>query len=274
MTDGLFSVQDKVAVITGGSGVLGGAMAKELGRRGAKVAVVGRSVEKTTAVSGQIEADAGVAMPLSVDVTDRTACENAAAAVLEKWGKIDFLVNAAGGNHPDATASPPEKQFFDLPSDALRFAIDLNLMGTILPCQTFGKAIAQQEAGSIVNISSMAALRPLTKVIGYSAAKAAVSNFTDWLSVYMCQNHSKNIRVNAIAPGFFLTEQNRYLLTDKKTGEYTPRGQSVIDQTPMDRFGEPDELLGTLVWLLAPASSFVTGTVIPVDGGFSAFSGV
>ena len=274
MTDGLFSVQDKVAVITGGSGVLGGAMAKELGRRGVKVAVIGRSVEKIDAVAGQIEADGGLAMPLSVDVTDRTACENAASSVVEKWGQIDFLVNAAGGNHPDATASPPEKQFFDLPADALRFAIDLNLMGTILPCQTFGKHLAQQESGSIVNISSMAAIRPLTKVIGYSAAKAAVSNFTDWLSVYMCQSHSKSIRVNAIAPGFFLTEQNRFLLTDKETGAYTPRGQSVIDQTPMDRFGDPEELLGTLVWLLSPASTFVTGTVIPVDGGFSAFSGV
>lgn len=273
MTDQLFDISDKVAVVTGGTGVLGGAMARELARRGVKVAVLGRSEEKAKAAVSEIEADGGMAIGVTVDVVDQDSCESAKDQVVAEFGNVDFLINCAGGNHPDATATP-DKSFFELSPEAMKWVVELNLNGTVLPCQVFGKLIADQGHGSIVNISSMAALRPLTKVVGYSAAKAAVSNFTNWLSVYMCQNFGEKVRVNAIAPGFFLTEQNRYLLTDKETGGYTERGQTVINQTPMNRFGDPEELSGTLVWLLSPASSFVTGTVIAVDGGFSAFSGV
>ena len=164
--------------------------------------------------------------------------------------------------------------FFDVPPDALRWVIDLNLLGTILPCQAFGKVMAEKQEGNILNISSMTAIRPLTRVLGYSAAKAGVTNFTQWLSVHMAQTYSPNIRVNAVAPGFFLTNQNRFLLTDEQTGGLTARGQSIIDHTPMRRFGTPEDLLGTVLWLLSPASAFVTGIVVPVDGGFSAFGGV
>jgi NAD(P)-dependent dehydrogenase (short-subunit alcohol dehydrogenase family) len=164
--------------------------------------------------------------------------------------------------------------FFDLPTDALRFVFDLNILGTVLPSQVFGKYMEEQQEGVILNISSMNALRPLTRIPAYSAAKAGVSNFTQWLAVHMAQEYSADIRVNAIAPGFFLTEQNRFLLTDEETGELTSRGQSIIDHTPMNRFGDPDDLLGAVLWLLSPASAFVTGAVVPIDGGFSAFSGV
>jgi len=164
--------------------------------------------------------------------------------------------------------------FFDMPADAIRFVFDLNFIGTLLPSQVFGKEMAERGSGIILNISSMSSFRPLTKIVAYSAAKAAVSNFTQWLAVHMCQNYSKNIRVNAIAPGFFLTEQNRFLLTDEKSGELTQRGKTIIDHTPMGRFGETDELIGTTLWLLSDAGKFVTGIVVPVDGGFSAFSGV
>ena len=193
--------------------------------------------------------------------------------VFEKFGHIDILINGAGGNKPAATTNP-EQSFFDLPADALRWVFDLNLMGTILPCQVFGKIMAEQKSGVILNISSMNAFRPLTRIAAYSAAKAGVSNFTQWLAVHMAQEYSPEIRVNAIAPGFFLTDQNRFLLIGKDTGELTPRGKSIITHTPMGRFGNPDDLLGTVLWLLSPASAFVTGIVVPVDGGFSAFSGV
>jgi NAD(P)-dependent dehydrogenase (short-subunit alcohol dehydrogenase family) len=193
--------------------------------------------------------------------------------VLKTFGGVDALINGAGGNKPEATTSP-ERTFFDLPEAALRFVFDLNLMGTIIPSQIFGKRLAEKGEGVILNISSMNALRPLTRVAGYSAAKAGVSNFTQWLAVHMAQEYSPRIRVNAIAPGFFLTEQNRYLLTDAKTGELTARGQSIINHTPMRRFGQPEDLFGAVLWLLSPASAFVTGLVVPIDGGFQAFSGV
>ncbi len=192
---------------------------------------------------------------------------------MAKFGRVDILVNGAGGNKPAATTSP-EQPFFDLPAEALRWVFDLNLMGTILPAQVFGKMMAAQKNGIILNISSMNAFRPLTRIAAYSAAKAGVSNFTQWLAVHMAQEYSPAIRVNAIAPGFFLTEQNRFLLTDKEIGELTPRGRSILAHTPLNRFGSPDDLLGTLFWLVSPASAFVTGMVVPVDGGFSAFSGV
>jgi len=193
--------------------------------------------------------------------------------VLDKFGRVDVLINGAGGNKKDATCSHPTT-FFDLPDSAIRMVFDLNCLGTIIPCQIFGKHMAERGEGVIVNISSMNAFRPLTNIAAYSAAKAAISNFTQWLATYLAQRHSPKIRVNAIAPGFFLTEQNRFLLTDEKTGELTARGKTILDHTPMRRFGEPDDLLGTIAWLISDASRFVTGIVVPVDGGFSAFSGV
>jgi NAD(P)-dependent dehydrogenase (short-subunit alcohol dehydrogenase family) len=193
--------------------------------------------------------------------------------VLKKFGKIDGLVNAAGGNKPQATTSP-DLSFFDLPVDALRWVFDLNILGTMLPCQVIGKTMAEKGQGTILNISSMNAFRPLTRIPAYSAAKAGVSNFTQWLAVHMAQTYSPQIRVNAVAPGFFVTAQNRFLLYDEHTRELTPRGQSIISHTPMARFGEPEDLLGAVLWLLSPASAFVTGVIVPIDGGFSAYSGV
>jgi NAD(P)-dependent dehydrogenase (short-subunit alcohol dehydrogenase family) len=207
------------------------------------------------------------------DVLKKETLVQAEEVIHSELGTVDALINAAGGNRPTATTSP-DLSFFDLPDDALRGVFDLNLLGTIIPSQVFGRGMAERGEGAILNISSMSAFRPLTRVLGYSAAKAGISNFTQWLAVHMAKEYSPRIRVNAIAPGFFLTEQNRYLMTEKDTGELTPRGKSVIAHTPMARFGSPDELIGAVMWLLSPASSFVTGVVIPIDGGFDAFSGV
>lgn len=269
----LFALQDRVAIVTGGSGVLGRAMAQGLLEAGARVCILGRDPARAQAVAESLSPGLERTLGLSADVTQRAALEAAAEAVLHRWGRIDILVNAAGGNRLEATTSPTQP-FFDLPPEALRAAVDLNLFGTILPCQVFGRAMAEARSGSIINISSMAAIRPLTRVVAYAAAKAAVDNFTRWLAVYMAQEFSPAIRVNAIAPGFFLGEQNRALLIDQTTGELTPRGRAIIDHTPMRRFGDPADLVGTVVWLASPASAFVTGIVVPVDGGFSAFSGV
>ena len=212
-------------------------------------------------------------MVLEGDVLQRESMVSASEMILQEWGRIDCLVNGAGGNNPDATTGET-KVFFDLPEEALRFVTELNLMGTILPCQVFGKCMSRQNDGVILNISSMNAFRPLTRIPAYSAAKAAVSNFTQWLAVHMAREYSPNIRVNAIAPGFFLTEQNRFLLTDRDTGGWTDRGQRILDHTPVGRFGAPEDLLGAVLWLLSPLSKFVTGIVLPIDGGFSAYSGV
>jgi NAD(P)-dependent dehydrogenase (short-subunit alcohol dehydrogenase family) len=206
-------------------------------------------------------------------VLDRLSLETARQTVLDRFGRVDILINGAGGNKKQATTSS-ELSFFDLSPEAVRLVFDLNCLGTILPSQVFGKQMVEQTEGVILNISSMNAFRPLTRVPAYSAAKAAVSNFTQWLAVHMAQEYSPHIRVNAIAPGFFLTEQNRSLLTDVATGELTQRGRDILTHTPMKRFGAPEDLLGTVIWLLSPASSFVTGVVVPIDGGFSAFSGV
>ncbi len=273
MSEGLFSIGGQTVVITGGTGVLGAALAHGLARHGAHVAILGRNTEKGEAIVAAIEADGGSAQFVPVEVISAESCRHAAAEVLKRWGRIDALINAAGGNHPDATAVPG-KSFFDLDPEALKYVLDLNALGTMLPCQAFGRYLAEQQRGAILNISSMAALQPLTRVVGYAAAKAAVTNFTQWLSVYMCQHAGPQVRVNAIAPGFFLTEQNRFLLTERESGALTARGRTIIEHTPMGRFGEPDELLGTTLWLLSPASQFVTGIIVPVDGGFSAFSGV
>ncbi|MCA9150646.1 MAG: SDR family oxidoreductase [Planctomycetales bacterium] len=268
-----FDVTGKVVVITGGTGVLGAALAQGLAAQGARVAVLGRSADKGGAVVASIRDAGHEADFFAIDVTNKQDCGTVADAVANKFGSVDALINAAGGNHPDATATPG-KSFFDLDDAALRYVMDLNALGTILPCQAFGRWMADQKSGSIVNISSMAALQPLTRVVGYAASKAAVTNFTQWLSVYMCQHVGPGVRVNAVAPGFFLTEQNRFLLTERETGDLTDRGRTIIQHTPMGRFGEPDELLGAVQWLLSSAAKFVTGIVVPVDGGFSAFSGV
>jgi NAD(P)-dependent dehydrogenase (short-subunit alcohol dehydrogenase family) len=212
-------------------------------------------------------------MAMACDVMDRAALERARAAILRHFSAIDILINAAGGNRPAATTSG-ERAFFDLDPQAIEEVFSLNFTGTLLASQVFGKSLVAQGHGSIVNITSMNALRPLTRIPAYSAAKAAVANFTQWLAVHMAREYSARIRVNALAPGFFLTEQNRFLLTEQETGAMTARGQAILDHTPMGRFGTPEDLVGTLLWLVSPASRFVTGTVIPVDGGFSAYSGV
>ncbi|MGB8212015.1 MAG: SDR family oxidoreductase [Anaerolineales bacterium] len=266
----VFSIQDQVAVVTGGAGVLCSDMCRALAGAGAKVVVLDRRHAPAAALAAELgEASIG----LACDVLDKPSLEAAAQQVLETFGRVDILINGAGGNRPQASTAPGQP-FFDLPAEAVRSVFDLNLMGTFLPCQVFGQSLARQKSGVILNISSMNAVRPLTRIPAYSAAKAAVSNFTQWLAVHMAQEYSPVIRVNAIAPGFFLTDQNRFLMTDERTGELTARGQAILSHTPMARFGSPADLLGTMLWLVSPASAFVTGAVIPVDGGFSAFSGV
>jgi NAD(P)-dependent dehydrogenase (short-subunit alcohol dehydrogenase family) len=263
----------KTVVITGGTGVLGGEMACGLVGCGANVAVLDRNPNLPEQLKKPMAAGPGRYMVAYADVLDRSILETAAETVRAEFGTIDMLINAAGGNHPEATTSA-DVSFFDLPDEALRFVFNLNIVGTILPCQVFGRIMAEQGEGVVLNISSMSAFTPLTRIPGYSAAKAGVSNFTQWLAVHMAQEYSPNIRVNAIAPGFFLTKQNQFLLTDPESGELTSRGQQIIDHTPMARFGAPDDLMGAVLWLLSPASGFVTGIVQPIDGGFSAFSGV
>jgi NAD(P)-dependent dehydrogenase (short-subunit alcohol dehydrogenase family) len=269
----LFGLEGKVAVVTGGGGVLCGAMSRALGRLGARVAVLDLFPEAAQKVVDEIRAAGGEAIGVKCDVLDRASVELAAQKVLDAFGGVEILINGAGGNKKEATTSP-DLAFFDLPADAVQWVFNLNFVGSLLPSQVFGKVMADQGEGIILNVSSMNAFRPLTRIPAYSAAKAAVSNFTQWLAVHMAQEYSPKIRVNAMAPGFFLTEQNRFLLTDEETGELTPRGKTIVGHTPMDRFGDPEELIGTTIWLLSAASEFVTGVVVPVDGGFSAFSGV
>ncbi len=269
----LFDLSGKVAVVTGGGGVLVGAMSRALGRVGVKVAVLDLILEAAQKVVDEVVAAGGEAVAVKCDVLDKVSLEAACRTVLERFGRVDILINGAGGNKKQATTGP-DLSFFDLPSDAVQWVFNLNFIGTLLPSQVFGRILAKRGEGVILNISSMNAFRPLTKVPAYSAAKAAVSNFTQWLAVHMSQEYSNKIRVNAIAPGFFLTEQNRFLLTDEANGELTPRGKTIIDHTPMGRFGNPEDLISTILWLLSPGAAFVHGVVIPVDGGFSAFSGV
>ena len=269
----LFNVQGKVVVATGGGGVLVGAMARALAQAGARIAVLDIFEEAALRVADDIVQAGGEALGIKMDVLDKSSVQAGLTATLERFGKVDILINGAGGNKKQATTSP-DLSFFDLPEDAFQWVFDLNFIGTLLPSQVFGKYMAEQGQGIILNVSSMSAFSPLTRVPAYSAAKAAVSNFTQWLAVHIAQEYSPDIRVNAIAPGFFLTEQNRFLLTDEASGDLTARGQTIIDHTPMARFGNPDDLLGSVLWLLSPASRFVTGIVVPIDGGFSAFSGV
>jgi NAD(P)-dependent dehydrogenase (short-subunit alcohol dehydrogenase family) len=269
----LFNIQGLTAVITGGSGHLGRAMAQGLAQAGARVAIISLHAETSGKVADEIRADGGKAIGVACDVLDRASLERTRELVTENFGPVDILINAAGGNHPQATTSH-EYTFFDLDPQAVNYVFGTNFAGTLQSCQVFGRGMAERGQGCIVNITSMSALRPLTLIPAYSAAKAAVSNFTQWLAVYMAQEYSPRIRVNAIAPGFFLTEQNRYLLIDKQSGDLTPRGQAILNHTPASRLGNPEDLLGTLLWLVSPASAFITGVVVPVDGGFSSFSGV
>ncbi|MGH3088854.1 MAG: SDR family oxidoreductase [Rubrobacteraceae bacterium] len=270
--EGLFSLSGKVAVVTGGTGVLGGEMAHGLALAGARVGVLGRRENRARKVVEDIRARGGEAVALAADVLDREQLEAARDEIVRRWGGVDILVNAAGGNVPEATVGD-EESFFGLSKEAFGEVFDLNLLGTVLPTQVFGEAMVREHEGSVVNISSMSAQKPLTRVVGYSAAKAAVENLTRWLSVELARKHGPGMRVNAISPGFFVGEQNRALFM-KEDGSLTERGKSIVDHTPLGRFGEPQELVGTLLWLCSAAARFVTGVVVPVDGGFSAFGGV
>jgi NAD(P)-dependent dehydrogenase (short-subunit alcohol dehydrogenase family) len=270
--ESLFGLHGRVAVVTGGSGVLGSAMATGLAAAGAHVAVLGRNAERAAAVANTIEASGAEAMAVLADVTQRAAIESARDAVLDHWGRIDILINAAGGNVPAATTTETLTAF-DLPIEALRQAIDLNFIGTVLPSQVFGQSLAEGGGGSIVNISSMTVGSALTRVAGYSAGKAAMENFTRWLAVDTARRYGDSLRVNAVAPGFFIAEHNRDLLTHQD-GSPTSRGQTILSRTPMGRFGRPNDLVSAVIWLCGHGAQFVTGIVLPVDGGFSAFSGV
>ncbi len=269
----LFAIQGKTVVVTGATGILCGAMAEFLAAQGANVVLVGRNEEKGRQLEAKIQETGGKAVFVAADVMNQGDIERVRDTALETYGTIDILVNGAGGNRPGASTSDTQT-FFDLPLDDIGGVLSLNLLGSILPSQILGNVMAEKKEGVIINISSMAAQQPATKVLGYSAAKAGVDNFTRWLAVHMAQEYSPSIRVNAIAPGFFLTQQNHYLLVDKDTGGMTARGQKIIDNTPMGRYGDPEDLLGCLLWLISDGAKFVTGAVIPVDGGFSAYSGV
>ncbi len=269
----LFDLTNRSILITGGTGVLGAAMAEGLVSAGANVAVLARSSAKGEATLARLAGGPGRALAVPGDVLDRPSLEAAAEAIAKAWGPVDTLINCAGVNKPAAMAFA-ERKFFDLAPEALRDVIDTNLMGTILPSQVFGRGMAERGEGVILNISSMSAYKSLTRVVAYSASKAAVSNFTHWLAVHMAQNYSPRIRVNAIAPGFFLTDINRNLLIDPANGALTARGQLIMSHTPQARVGEPVDLVGATLWLLSPASAFVTGIVVAVDGGFTAYAGV
>jgi NAD(P)-dependent dehydrogenase (short-subunit alcohol dehydrogenase family) len=268
----LFDISGKTAVITGGTGVLGGAMAIGLAQAGAHVVVLGRRKESGDAILNKIAETGKKAMYVQADVLDAAQLTEAKQKILQECKTIDILINAAGGNMPGAVILP-EQSFFDLQVDEFRKVVDLNLLGTVLPTKIFCDVMANQKKGVIINIASMSSFRPITRVVGYSAAKAAIDNFTGWLAIEMAKKFGEGIRVNAIAPGFFITEQNRRLLTNED-GSFTPRGQAAIDSTPFARFGVPEELIGTLIWLCSDASRFVTGVDIPVDGGFNVFCGV
>jgi NAD(P)-dependent dehydrogenase (short-subunit alcohol dehydrogenase family) len=269
----MYDFTGKTFAVTGGAGVLAGGVVTALASCGANVMILDRTLTRLGEIQESAGAHASQIDGFEVDVLSRESLLAAGAAINERFGALYGLVNAAGGNSPRATVTP-SMSFFDIPEEGLRFVLDLNVLGTMLPCQVLGRQMIETGEGVILNYSSMNAYRPLTNIAAYSAAKAAVTNFTAWLAVYVAQNYSGKIRVNAIAPGFFLTEQNRFLLTDKETGEWTPRGKKIFDHTPMGRLGVDEDTLGTVLWLLSSASAFVTGITVPVDGGFSAYAGV
>jgi NAD(P)-dependent dehydrogenase (short-subunit alcohol dehydrogenase family) len=268
-----FDFKGRTIVMTGGTGVLGSEIACALADCGAQLAIIHLNPKRGADLLKRLGDRAENVALFHADVLQIASLQQAAVDILDRFGKIDSLINAAGGNQPRATTSSDLK-FFDLPFDALRAVFDVNLLGTMLCCQVFGRTMAESGNGVILNVSSMNAFRPLTRIAAYSAAKAGVNNFTQWLAVHMAQEYSPNIRINAIAPGFFLTEQNRFLLLDRETGASTARGDAILAHTPMGRFGKAEELVGAALWLLSPASAFVTGAIVPIDGGFSAFSGV
>ena len=265
----LFDIKNKVVVITGGTGVLGSCMAEYLAAQGAKVVVLARNAENGQKLVKRIVFKGYEAMFLQSDVNNKEILEQNAAEILAKYGRIDILINGAGGNMPGATIGP-DKSIFDLDVEAFRTVVDLNLFGTVIPTMVFAKVMTEQKKGNIINISSESALRPLTRVVGYGAAKAAVTNFTKYLAIELATKYGEGLRVNAMAPGFFISEQNRTLLTNPD-GSYTDRAKTILAHTPFGRFGEPEELLGTLHWLASDASKFVTGTLTVIDGGFDAF---
>lgn len=265
----LFDIENKVMVITGGTGVLGSCMAEYLAEQGAKVVVLARNVENGQKLVNRIVGNGFEAMFLQSDVNDKVILEQNAKEIIARYNRIDVLINGAGGNMPGATIGS-DKTIFDLDVEAFRKVVDLNLFGTVIPTMVFAKVMTEQKQGNIINISSESALRPLTRVVGYGAAKAAVTNFTKYLSIELATKYGEGLRVNAMAPGFFISEQNRTLLTNPD-GSYTDRGKTILAHTPFGRFGEPEELLGTLHWLASDASKFVTGTLTVIDGGFDAF---
>lgn len=269
----VFDVRGRVVVLTGGGGILCGAMARELAKAGAVLVVLDVLPEAAQRVVDDIAAEGGKALALCANVLSKPTLLAAAEQVMARFGRVDVLINGAGGNRKEATTAP-DLSFFDLPEDAFQWVFNLNFIGTLLPTQVFGRHMVERGEGCIINIASINAISPLTKIPAYSAAKAAVCNFTQWLAVHMSQEYSPRIRVNAIAPGFFLTTQNRFLLIDEATGETTPRGKTIVDHTPMARYGDPQELISTVLWLMSPASTFVHGVTVPVDGGFSIYSGV
>lgn len=266
----LFDITDNVVVITGGTGVLGRSIAKYLSGEGARVVILGRKADVGKSIVEDIRQAGGEAMFLQTDVLDKTRVEENCQEILNRYGRVDALLNAAGGNMPGATIAP-DKTFFDLDPAQFQTVLDLNLTGTVIPTQVFLRPMVVQCRGAIVNFSSMAAFRPMTRVCGYAAAKAGISNFTAYMATECARKFGEGIRVNAIAPGFFITEQNRSLLTNPD-GSYTRRGEDVIRQTPFGRMGQPEELCGTIHYLISDASRFVTGTVAVVDGGFNAFA--
>jgi NAD(P)-dependent dehydrogenase (short-subunit alcohol dehydrogenase family) len=247
-------------------------MAKELAEFGVKIALLDIDEKKASEIAAEINEKGGEAIGVGVDVLDMDSINKAKDIVMDRFGKVDILINGAGGNKAAATTGP-SLSFFDIPQDALQWVVNLNLLGTIYVTQVFGKVMVDQNNGSVINISSMSAYTPLTNTIAYSAAKAAISNFTQWMSVHFAQEYSPNIRVNAIAPGFLHTTQNHFLLVDEKDNP-TPRGKKIIAGTPMGRYGKPEELVGAIVYLCSDAASFVTGSIIPIDGGYNAYSGV
>jgi NAD(P)-dependent dehydrogenase (short-subunit alcohol dehydrogenase family) len=269
-----FDFTQKVAVVIGGSGVLCGALAQALGQQGAIIVVVGHThMAKAQKVAAQIAAKGGQALALQADVLDKKSLKALAQRTIDAFGHVDILINGAGGAKKEATTSE-QLSFFDLPEDAVRWVFDLNFMGTFLACQVFGRYMVEQDGGNILNIASMGAERPLTRSVAYSAAKAAVVNFTQWLAVHMSQEYSPRIRVNALMPGFFLTEQNKFLVFNEQSGELTERGQRIIAHTPMGRFGQAEDLVGPVLMVLSDMTVFMHGTTVAVDGGFSIFGGV
>ena len=267
-----FDISGQVAVITGAGGVICGTMAREMAKKGAKIALLDLFVESAQKIADDINAAGGEAIAVKANVLDRASLEQAREEVAAKFGHIDILINGAGGNKKEATVSP-ELDFFHLDTDAFKWVFDLNVTGAVLTTMVFGELLAKQGHGNVINIASMATYHPLTNTVAYCGAKAAVANFTEWMATHFNQNYSKNIRVNAIAPGFLLTTQNKFLM-QKEDGTPTDRGQRVLNKTPMGRYGAPEEMAGPVIWLCSKAASFVNGAVIPVDGGFSAFWGI